>query len=489
MVGTLRPGPAAELGLAAGVPVVIGAGDRACEVLGAGGRGRPAHGLLGDDGQRLGPGGRIPGHRPRRAAGHGRGQRGLAAGRRTVGRRLAARPGWSGLTGIDVDELMAAAGRAPAGAGGVLALPWFGGARAPWWRPGARGGFLGLSFDHDAGDLARAVVEAVAWEVRRCLEAAGARGRPPAWPSPGPGPRGPVGRGRDGRHRPPGRRRRSGQAASAGAALLTAGGASGPASTWTELDPVVETVAPDPSAVAGYAELAGPGPSGRPGRGRPRPARRPRDPWRPVKEVRLAYGRQGLLARVPDEAVVLTPTELPGLADEDGAVRAALRAPTVGPPLAELVGRGDRVAVVFPDLTRPMPNRTVLPPLLDELARLGAGPDRVQLLCATGTHRQATAAEMAELVGPTSWPATPSTTTAATTATTSRWAWSTGSRSASIPATWRPTSGSSPVSSSPTSSPVSAAGPRGCARGWPPPRPSWRPTARPGSPTAGPPGW
>jgi nickel-dependent lactate racemase len=57
------------------------------------------------------------------------------------------------------------------------------------------------------------------------------------------------------------------------------------------------------------------------------------------------------------------------------------------------------VAVVFPDLTRPMPNRTVLPPLLAELARLGVGPDRVELLCANGTHRQATAAEMAELVG------------------------------------------------------------------------------------------
>lgn len=118
-----------------------------------------------------------------------------------------------------------------------------------------------------------------------------------------------------------------------------------------------------------------------------------------MKEVRLAYGRQGLVARVPDEAVVISPTDLPGLADENGAVGDALRAPTFGPPLAELVGRGDRVAVVFPDLTRPMPNRTVLPPLLAELARLGVGPDRVELLCATGTHRQATAAEMAELVG------------------------------------------------------------------------------------------
>ena len=81
-------------------------------------------------------------------------------------------------------------------------------------------------------------------------------------------------------------------------------------------------------------------------------------------------------------------------------MRRALREPVAGPPLAELIGPRDHVAVVFPDLTRPMPNRTVLPPLLDELARLGAGPDRVELLCATGTHRAATPAEMEELVGP-----------------------------------------------------------------------------------------
>jgi lactate racemase len=56
--------------------------------------------------------------------------------------------------------------------------------------------------------------------------------------------------------------------------------------------------------------------------------------------------------------------------------------------------------VVFPDLTRPMPNRTVLPPLLAYLSRCGIPDADVMLLCATGTHRQATPAEMRELVGP-----------------------------------------------------------------------------------------
>ncbi len=125
-----------------------------------------------------------------------------------------------------------------------------------------------------------------------------------------------------------------------------------------------------------------------------------------MKDVRLAYGRNGIVARVPDDAVIVTATDLPGLPDQARAVTEALRAPVEGPPLSELVGSATgpgapspRVVVVFPDLTRPMPNRTVLPPLLAELERLGAGPEHVELLCATGTHRQATADEMVELVG------------------------------------------------------------------------------------------
>ncbi len=76
-----------------------------------------------------------------------------------------------------------------------------------------------------------------------------------------------------------------------------------------------------------------------------------------------------------------------------------------------------------------MPNTTVLPPLLDELDRAGVGPDQVDLLCATGTHRSATQDELVDSgragasssgTGSTSTGPTPST-------TTSRWAPSTGS--------------------------------------------------------------
>jgi nickel-dependent lactate racemase len=117
-----------------------------------------------------------------------------------------------------------------------------------------------------------------------------------------------------------------------------------------------------------------------------------------TRSVRLAYGRDGLSVDLPETATVLTPTDLPALTNEAEAVRAAVRnalpevLPTGGIPAGP-------VAVVFPDLTRPFPARTVLPAILEVLAERGVSDDRIRLLCATGTHRQATDAEMRDLIG------------------------------------------------------------------------------------------
>jgi hypothetical protein len=112
------------------------------------------------------------------------------------------------------------------------------------------------------------------------------------------------------------------------------------------------------------------------------------------RTVRLAYGRNGIELTVPEGVDVLAPVDLPGLDDEHGDVVQAVLA-----ALPAVLEDGP-VAVVFPDLTRPFPHRTVLPAVLEALSRRGVDDARVRLICATGTHRQATDAEMRELVGP-----------------------------------------------------------------------------------------
>jgi nickel-dependent lactate racemase len=117
-------------------------------------------------------------------------------------------------------------------------------------------------------------------------------------------------------------------------------------------------------------------------------------------QVELAYGRQGLTVELPPDVQIIEPLHVPGLPDEAGALRQALREPTGTPPLRELVRPGDRVVVVHSDLTRPMPNARVLPVLLAELEEAGVGHREITLLNALGTHRRQTPQELAEMLGP-----------------------------------------------------------------------------------------
>lgn len=116
----------------------------------------------------------------------------------------------------------------------------------------------------------------------------------------------------------------------------------------------------------------------------------------------LRFGREGLDVTLPDRNVahVLRLNQLPPVADPRQAVADGLREPIAAAPLAELAaGRRDAVIVVS-DLTRPVPNPVLLPPVLDTLAAAGLPPERVLILVATGLHRGNTLEELAEMLGP-----------------------------------------------------------------------------------------
>ena len=115
-------------------------------------------------------------------------------------------------------------------------------------------------------------------------------------------------------------------------------------------------------------------------------------------QIRLAYGQNGLIAHVPDDAVVLHPDERPGLAGESAAILQALRRPIGSPALVKLLKPNDSVVVVFSDITRPMPNARVLPVLLAELERV-VPRDQILLLNALGTHRPNSTEELAAMLG------------------------------------------------------------------------------------------
>ena len=171
IAGALTEQAAAELGLPAGLPVVTGAADTPCSALGAGvvdtgtllmtlSSGGQIMQPLAD--VRVDSLGRIhtfcSALEPEEGAGWYQMGAILAAG-------LALR--WLrdevlGLQGADAYERITAwAGETPAGARGLLFLPYLSGERTPHMNPQARGVLLGLTGQHGQRELARAVLEGV----------------------------------------------------------------------------------------------------------------------------------------------------------------------------------------------------------------------------------------------------------------------------------------------------------------------------------------
>jgi nickel-dependent lactate racemase len=96
---------------------------------------------------------------------------------------------------------------------------------------------------------------------------------------------------------------------------------------------------------------------------------------------------------------VIEPQYVPGLDDEKAAIEEALTAPIGSPPLQDRVGPDETVAVIFSDLTRPMPNDRVLPPLLETLTAGGVSEEQIVLINALGTHRPQTDEELISMLG------------------------------------------------------------------------------------------
>lgn len=117
-------------------------------------------------------------------------------------------------------------------------------------------------------------------------------------------------------------------------------------------------------------------------------------------KVHLAYGERGFDVELPDSALVLEPTRVPALPDPERATAEAIAQPLGSPPLRGLVRAGDRVAVVVSDLTRPVPHRVLLPPVLDAVHAAGVPREAVVIIIGTGMHRACTPDEMERVLGP-----------------------------------------------------------------------------------------
>ena len=79
--------------------------------------------------------------------------------------------------------------------------------------------------------------------------------------------------------------------------------------------------------------------------------------------------------------------------DVMAAIQQALEHPLGTLPLEKLARPGDRVCIVFTDITRSSPDHLLVPALLKELEKVGIHDKDITLLCGIGMHRPSTGEE------------------------------------------------------------------------------------------------
>lgn len=183
IAGRVTPEAARLCGLSAGTPVVIGGGDGSCACVGAGvAEPGQAYNAVGSsswismatrepyldpemrtvnfvhlDSRLYTPCGTM------QAAGYSYAWfRDTLCGEQSYAGKLAG----TGAYPL-IDRLVE---QSPPGAGGVLFLPYLLGERSPWWDHNARGAFVGMSISSGKGDMARAVLEGVGYNLKLILD-------------------------------------------------------------------------------------------------------------------------------------------------------------------------------------------------------------------------------------------------------------------------------------------------------------------------------
>lgn len=118
-------------------------------------------------------------------------------------------------------------------------------------------------------------------------------------------------------------------------------------------------------------------------------------------QVKMNYGKHGIILDFPESwgVAVIEKKIMPVSPDPAKAVLEALANPVMSKPLAEEAAGRRSACILICDITRPVPNSIILPPLVRELIKAGIEPDNITVLVATGLHRPNEGEELRELVG------------------------------------------------------------------------------------------
>lgn len=118
-------------------------------------------------------------------------------------------------------------------------------------------------------------------------------------------------------------------------------------------------------------------------------------------EVLFGYAKEKIAVNIPDQNYMgtLVPNHVElDLTGEEEVVR-SLQNPIGTPRLKDMVKKGQKIAIITSDITRPMPSYKVIPHVLDELHEAGIPNEDITVVFALGSHGGHSEERMRHMVG------------------------------------------------------------------------------------------
>lgn len=119
--------------------------------------------------------------------------------------------------------------------------------------------------------------------------------------------------------------------------------------------------------------------------------------------MKLKYGKKEVQLPIQDKNIIkiLNLEKQEVLLNPENKLRELLKNPIGCPSLRELIfqKKASKILIIVNDITRLTPYEIILPPLLDELHRIGIKKENIIFIIATGIHRSNSQEEIKEMFG------------------------------------------------------------------------------------------
>nr|WP_028307475.1 nickel-dependent lactate racemase [Desulfitibacter alkalitolerans] len=119
-----------------------------------------------------------------------------------------------------------------------------------------------------------------------------------------------------------------------------------------------------------------------------------------MEKIKIPYGKENIEWTPPNgfQVEVINPKAYEGASNQEEEVVKALESPIGSKTIEEFKGV-NKVAIAISDLTRPVPNKVIIPPIVEKLEKIGVKSKNIFVIVGTGLHRPSDKEEFIHLLG------------------------------------------------------------------------------------------